>query len=254
MKKLFTLIILLLSTTFAFSAVYYSESTYDSEEEVESEKSSSGFKLYFADTYCNPSIRLQSLKPNGDNLATNGFTMELGKFNSDEDGLIDIISDSLFGMQFGSTNISSNSSFSVNYGTKSYYPLDDGFFCTFYAKEDVGVQLNLLLVSFGATIGMRAGYDFFHYSGWTVDRRNIVDIFENTFYADIVNGVYASLNLGKLKFMCTFDVAMLPIVNVNFDSLVFDNGKYSKNKNPVVDWFGEMNNDISFGLSAVFFF
>ena len=254
MKKLFTLIILLFTAAFAFSDVYYSESTYDYEEEVEVEKSSSGFKLYFADTYCNPSIRLQSLKPNGSELSTNSFTMELGKFNSNEDGLLDIISDSLFGMQFGSTDTSKNTTFSINYGSKTYYPLEEGFFGSIYAKEDIGIQVNLLLVSFGTTVGMRAGYDFFTMGGCTTDRRYTVDIFENTFYADIVNGFYASLNLGKLKLMCTFDVAMLPIVNVKFDSLVFDNGIYTKNKNAVFDWFGETNNEISFGVSAVFFY
>lgn len=246
MKKLLSLFFMLIcASLFVFAN--------DSDED-EVTGSGSGFYFSAADTFCNPSCRLDSFVPSNQSFYTNGFRAEFGKFNSDEDGLIDIISDSLFGIKMGTA--STETSFvDLEYNNYSFQPDQDAFFASFYSREDIGIQLNLFFISFGGTIGLNAGYDILHQKAHTAYNVHSLDIYENTFFVDFVTGTYASLNIGNtLKILFNFDVTLLPIFNLQFDSMVMDNGRHRKTSSAKIDWFNKVDNDFSFGLSAVFFF
>ena len=242
MKKILAVFLMMIcASTFVFA------------EDDEEETSGSGFYFSAADTFCNPSCRLDSFVPSSQSFYTNGFRAEFGKFNSDEDGLIDIISDSIFGVKIGGVS-TYTSDVELQYDNNYYIPDNDAFYASFYAKNDVGIQLNLFFVSFGGTIGLNAGYDILHQTAHTLSNNHNLAIYENTFFVNFMTGSYVSLNLGKtVKVLFNFDMNLLPIFNVQFDSLIVDNGKSKKTERPDINWFDQYDNDLSFGLSVVLF-
>ena len=103
MKKLLSLFFMLIcASLFVFAN--------DSDED-EVTGPGSGFYFSAADPFCNPSCRLDSFVPSNQSFYTNGFRAEFGKFNSDEDGLIDIISDSIFGVKIGGASTYTSDAF-----------------------------------------------------------------------------------------------------------------------------------------------
>ena len=251
MKKLFSLfLMMIIASAFIFADVII-ESSSDYETEEQDDDSNSGFIISMADTYCLLSNRLNTFKPNSGYFGTNGFDIQLGSFKSDEDGLIDIISDSLFGFRSGKASTQGN--YNWNYYGNTFYANSDGDFWSIYSKNDVGIQLNLFVISIAGTIGVRGGYDMMHQTGYSSSNVKKMKINESTFFVDFVTGSYVSLNLGKsLKLLFDFDIGGLPLLTVKFDTVETDGIK--RTTKPVFEWFGTMDNDLNVAVSAIFFF
>ncbi len=239
MKKVYLLFILMVLSAFAVFA-----------EEDDDEDEHSGVVISLASTYCNPSVRLDSFNYSNNSFDTLGFAAEAGFFNSDEDGLIDIITDNVLGVKFGTAFTDGEAAFS--YDGYTFAADADAKYGSIYSRDDIGIQLNLFLLSFGATIGLRGGYDLLYQSA-ALAFGNPLSIYENTFFLDFVTGSYVAVNLGSnLKLMFNFNIDAFSIVKVTIDTVHQSNGRNDTDVG--VKWFGPIDNDLSFAVSAVLFF
>lgn len=240
MKKVFLGLVLLLSACFAYSETVI----LDEKKDVVNH---AGVLLDFGDVfyYTERLDEFNNTKKNSDDLFANGFTFELGLFNSDEDGLFDFVTSHTFGISGGRINTEGNYSWTERYG--SFVAGNDAKFGNFYFKDLFGPQINFFVLSAGLLFGSNVGYDWMK-----MDANSSVPDYnytykENRVFFDFVFQPYIGLNVGhivKILISSEFDY---PIIRARFikDSIYRDYHFHC-------DWFG---NDIPtvYRIGAVIF-
>ena len=210
--------------------------------------SDSALILNFGDTYYNTN-RLSVYNNIHDiDLNSNGFTVEIGRFKSDEDGLFDFVSTDLLGFSAGKINSENNYSWRDN--NNLFDATSNARHYTIFGKETFGLQANVFMFSFGCTFGPKYGFDWMKMNAYSPRFRNYV-YHENRLFLDFVVDPYISLNLKKrVKIFLKSDFD-LPIFRARF---VYSENEGSKSGTTFSwDWF---KNDVptTFMIGCAVFF
>lgn len=209
--------------------------------------SNSHFVINLGDTYYGTKRMSDYKFENSIHLNSNSFTMELGDFSSDEDGLFDWVNFTLLGFGFGKVNSDGNY-FILD--SIAFNPESDAKHFNIYGKSTFGLQMNLFIFSLGGTIGSKFGFD--HMTQDAVSYANEDFRFtENRVFVDFAVDPYISLNVFnsvKIFFKSDFD---LPVFRLRFMNHKREN--YKSDTIIKWDWF---KNDIpvTYMIGASFVF
>lgn len=185
--------------------------------------------------------------PNDRELRNDSFNLEIGFFNSDEDGLLDLVSFSLFGFSCG--RISSDD-FRYYWDGENLFPTDNAWNFNIYGKDTLGLQVNLLAFSLGTTIGPKYGYDRTSQKLENIAGEDF-KFTENRLFLDFVVDPYVSVNIMhtvKIFLKSDFD---FPVFRLRF--LNYEREYKSSDSDIRCDWF---KNDIpiTYMIGASFLF
>lgn len=240
MKKIILILLLALASTFAFSE------TVVLSEDVK-EEDNAGLLITVGDLfyYTNRFDEYKNKNRYADDLYANGFTAEIGMFNSDEDGLFDFVSSHTFGFTAGRVNTEDN--YAWNDHSISYYAGNDAKFGNIYFKDMFGPQINFFVLSAGLLFGSNVGFDWLKMDADCNFRKYEYTYKEKRLYFDFAFQPYISFNVKhivKIVLATEFD---FPIVRARFIKDAYY-GDYRFR----FDWFG---NDVptSYKVGAVLF-
>lgn len=228
MKKNLFILFLLLSCIFCYA---------------NDKENRTGFSVIAGDTYVYSKAYSANL---------NSFNFAIGCFNSDEDGLFDVVNSHYLGFNKGSVMNKD-----VEYDYKDYGVIrftDDTKYHNIYLKDLYGVQANVLCFSFGAIIGTKIGVEWMSSDGFAGKFNCNYSFKEFDIYGNFVPQVYFSLNILKfLKLSLTVDCD-LPIIKFRMSKDSYD-AKDIGDLPPNINWyFFEGDIPMTYSVGLTFFF
>jgi len=236
MKKILVSLLVLISALYCFAETVVIDEEFDSDD-----SNLNALLVNIGDVF----YETNRLSLNGSEYAKRmndwGINGEIGRFESDEDGLFDWIEANIFGLEFGRVNTANN--YVLNHSYATYKATGDAKYGNFYFKDLYGPQLNVSLFSFAFTFGSKSGFDWLKMS---MDKDFTYK--ENRIFFDFVLEPYFSINLKhtvKVYASTEFD---FPILRVRF---VKD--PYYEDYRVLWDWF---KNDVpvSYRVGTIVFF
>ena len=176
----------------------------------------------------------------------NGFSFEIGLFNSDEDGLFDLVTSHTFGFSSGKINTYNNYSWKDSY--TSFKAGNNAKFSNFYFKDMFGPQINFFILSAGVLLGSNIGFDWLKMEA---DALNIKDDYiykERRIFLDFAVQPYISVNIKRFAKIYLATELDLPVLRARFIK-----DSYYRDYHFSLDWFKD---DIPtvYKLGVVLFF
>lgn len=206
MKKIVTLVGLCFACLFAFA-----ETKVLSEKDNNSGLLISGGDLFY---FTNRMDEYSNTNRYGDELFANGFSFEVGLFNSDEDGLFDFVTSHSFGFSSGRINTMDNYSWKDSY--RSFEAGNDAKFSNFYFKDLFGPQINFFLLSAGVLFGSNIGYDWLKMDAEALNPTYDYVYKERRIFVDFVIQPYFSVNIRHFVKIYLATEIDLPILRLRF--------------------------------------
>lgn len=142
--------------------------------------------------------------------AAKDFTFDIGKFKSNEDGLVDFVSFDVGGFDAGYIDVKGDSNFTYN--DVLWNGSNKGNYCKIYSKNTWGPQLNLFCFSWGWVFGFQTGYQF---SQVETKNAELCDskLYEHKLFLDFVTASYFSFRIEEFVKLFVITETTLPIVN-----------------------------------------
>lgn len=238
MKKQFLVVLLILSTCFIFAKTEVLD--VDEVEDVRKK----GFLISGGDTFYYTKRLSMYSDYSSYPLYSNGFNIELGFFESDEDGFVDYVEYHTFGFSTGIVNTKNNYRWFDN--TDICYSLEDAKYNNISTKELYGTQLNIFPFSVGILLGSNFGYDWMKMNSAFNGREFLYR--EHRVYLDFVVQPYVSVNIARVVKIFIASDFDFPITRLRF----IENSPF-RNADFKWDWF---SNDIptTYKAGVVIFF
>lgn len=212
MKKILTLLIFMITTIFAFAdTIVVNVDEKPEQNDLDFWGLSMNGGIGFYDT--NRLNMYDNLSANANNLQAYGWAGELGLFKSAEDDIFDIVESHHLGLAGGRVDCHDKYQWQVD--NKLLSASEDASFGNFYFKDLYGVQMNALVISLGAMIGQKVGFDWMTLKGTSALSESF-EYKEKRIFLDFVWQPYFSVNIKpwvKLMFSAEYD---LPVFRARF--------------------------------------